>query len=144
MGRVKRESQITLMEDRDHNADPATQLKVIEMAKKIIKGGTKMKLVQEFADTYEVSTKHACAYYNAALRYLLPSPEEQEDFREKMQAKLLARYEDLYEKAIGRDNVKQAREVLDSMAKIYGLTGSNKVQIAENAEGERVINISFE
>lgn len=144
MGRIKRESQITLTEDRDHNADPATQFKVIELAKKIVKGGTKVKLVEDFAKTYEVTTHHAEKYYNAALRYLLPSPEEQQDFREKMQAKLVARYEDLYEKAVERNNVKQAREVLDSMAKLYGLIGGNKVQIAESAEGDRVINISFE
>ena len=76
------------------------------------------------------------------LAYLLPKDIEQHS--EKMAAKLISQYENLYEKAVDRENIKVAKDILDSMAKLYGLVGGNKVQMAENANGERVIQITFD
>ena len=129
----------------DKPAGPSSEVLVIEIAKKIISGGTRIDLVHEIMGNKGISKVQAEKYYDAALRYLLPSPGEEEKFRDKMQAKLIARYEKLYDMAIKQNSVKQAREVLDSMAKLYGLTGGgNKVQIAEDGEGTKVINISFD
>lgn len=129
----------------DKPASPSVEVVVIETAKKIISGGTRIDLVHEIMSDKGISKVQAEKYYDAALRYLLPSPGEEEKFRDKMQAKLIARYEKLYDMAIKQNSVKQAREVLDSMAKLYGLTGGgNKVQIAEDGEGTKVINISFD
>lgn len=124
-------------------ASPASELRVIETAKKIVKGKTKMSVVGWLKETYGYSDVQAEKYYAAGLRYLLPSPEEQMEFREKLQAKLFARYEALYEQAEEQHNIKAAREILDSMAKLFGFTNRNMVQIAENADGDKVINISF-
>jgi hypothetical protein len=77
------------------------------------------------------------------LRYLVPSEEEQEGFREKMQAKLMERYETLYKDAVDRHSTKIAKEILDSMAKMYGLTQGDSVKIKEDQEGNKEIEISF-
>lgn len=124
---------------------PRTVVDVLNIAERIAKKGeTKMTIVKDMVENIGYSEQQATERYEAALRYLMPTEQEQEQFREKMMAKILARYERLYERAIERDSLNQAREILDSISKLYGLSGGNRVQIAENAEGEKIINIQFD
>jgi len=126
------------------NASPRTVVDVLGIAERIVKGESRMSILKSLREIGELNDKQAIARYDAAIRYLMPTQEEQEEMREKMMAKVLARYERLYEKAMDRDSINQAREILDSISKLYGLTGGNRVQIAENADGDKVINISFD
>lgn len=141
---AKNKKTIVLDPYKGRAASPTSEVRIIEMAKKIVKGSTRMELLDEAMENWGISKMQADRYYDAALRYLLPEPGNEEDYREKMQAKLLARYEALYKKAEEQGSIKAAREILDSMAKMYGLTSGNKVQIAENADGDKIINITFE
>lgn len=141
----KSRNGIVLDPSKDKHASPTSEVRVIEMAKKVVKGSTRMELLEEAMVNWGISRWQAEKYYDAALRYLLPERGDEQEYREKMQAKLLARYEALYKKAEEQRSLKIAREILDSMAKMYGLIGGgNKVNITENAEGDKSIEITFE
>lgn len=128
------------------HADPTqkTVEEVMAAAKLIAKEGYSRQSIIDYFMAKGYSFGSAVMRYDAAQRYLMPTVEEQEKFRDKQLATLISRYETLYEKAVANENVKVAREILDSMAKMYGLLGGNKVNITENAEGDKTIEISFE
>ena len=126
-----------------HTVKPGTLVKVIDIAEQIAQGKSRLNVIDYIRNKYGIEATSDCDnYYNMGLAYLLPKDIEQHS--EKMAAKLVSQYENLYEKALERENIKVAKDILDSMAKIYGLTGGNKVQMAENADGERIIQITFD
>lgn len=125
-----------------HTVRPGTLIKIMDIAKQISKGTPRLDILAEMGEKYGFDEKEAAKYYDLALTYLMPKDIEQH--QEKMAAKLVSQYEVLYQKAVENNQIKTARDILDSLSKIYGLTGGNKVQIAENANGEKVINITFD
>lgn len=137
------DNKIKLCPTDEHYASPETVRRVLEVADMIVDGEPRYKLIQYMKDKYELGNQSATLYYDAALRYLIPSEEEKEGFREKMQAKLLSRYEKLYKEAVDRNSLKIAKEILDSMAKIYGVSGGDKVTVREDANGDKEIEIVF-
>ena len=120
---------------------PSTVLKVVELAKKIAKGKQRMDLINELVSE-GMSIRSANGYYDAAVRFLTPT--DPEEFKKGLVAKNLARFEDIYQKAYEANQWKTCKDILDSMNKMYGLAGGNSVSIAENAEGERIIQIKFD
>ena len=120
---------------------PGTVLKVIEIAKKITKGKTRLDVMNEMM-AEGCSMRKAEYYYDAAVRFLTPN--DPEEFKKGLIAKNMAKFEDLYQKAYEAGQYKTCRDILDSLNKMYGLSGGNQVNIAENAEGERVIQIKFD
>ena len=140
----RKEDQIKLCPTDEHYASPETVRRVLEVADMIVEGEPRYKLIKFIREKYDLGNQSAELYYNAALNYLIPSEEEREGYREKMQAKLLARYEKLYKNAIDRESYKIAKEILDSMAKIYGVAGGDKVTVKEDIQGNKEITISFD
>lgn len=138
-----KEEDIKLVPTAEHGASATTVKRVLEIVDKIIEGEPRYKLLKYIKTKYGLKELQAQRYYDAALKYLVPSEAEQEGYREKMQAKLLARYEDLYKTALDSNQTKTAKDILDSMAKIYGLTGGDKVSIREDMNGSKEIEISF-
>ena len=124
-----------------HAVKPGTLLRIIDIAKEIAKGTPAIEIRCALMDKYDIDERKANQYYDAALAYL--TPKDIEHHQEKMAAKLVTQYEQLYQKAVDRDMIKTARDILDSLAKIYQLTGGNRVQIAENQEGDKQITITF-
>jgi hypothetical protein len=124
-----------------HTPKPGTILRIIDIAKDISKGKPRLEILSEIMDKFDITKKKAEQYYDAALCYLAPA--DLEEHQQRMATKLEAQYEELYKKAVENGQIKTARDILDSLAKIYQLTGGNRVQIAENADGEKVINIQF-
>lgn len=137
----KKISLVPTKEDQ-HTTTTSTE-RVFQVADKIIEGMPRYRLIEWIKKKYGIKDIQAKRYYDAALKYLLPSEEELEDFQAKMQAKLLARYEELYDDAVKRHSTKIAKEILDSMAKIYGIGGNNSVKIRDDANGTKEIEISF-
>lgn len=135
--------KIKLCRTDEHYAGPETTRRVLEIADMITNGSTRHELLQYIRTRYNLKEQSAEQYYDAALRFLIPSPEEMDEYQEKMRAKLLARYENLYKEAVERNSLKIAKEILDSMAKTYGVAGGNGVKITETAEGEKEIEIVF-
>lgn len=138
-----KDDDIKLIPTAEHGASPETVRRILDIADRVIEGEPRYKLIKYIREQYGLGNLQATRYYDAALRYLVPSEEEQEGFREKMQAKLMERYESLYKDAVDRHSTKIAKEILDSMAKIYGLTQGDSVKIKEDQEGNKEIEISF-
>lgn len=124
-----------------HAPKPGTFLRIMDIAEDIAKGKPYIKIITEFVDKYGIDKKKAEDYYEAAIAFL--TPKDIDKYQQKMAAKLLAQYENLYERASENGQLKTARDILDSIAKICQLTGGNRVQIAKNDNGEEVINIQF-
>lgn len=144
-------SEHLYLDQRDHGKpEPQTPTyntirEVMDIAKRIAtKGETRQKIISSLMEEKGYSLASAVKRYESAIRFLTPTAEEQDNFREKMMGKQMARYEHLYEKALERNAIGVARDVLDSITKLFGLAQQNKVEIKENAEGDRVINISFD
>lgn len=126
----------------DYLPNPQTIAKLMYIVKLIAQGKSKINCVDYITNEYGVSESTAIKYYDAAVTFLIP--EDGSVQKEKSIAILQTRYEQLYEKAYEREQYKTARDILDSLAKLQGLTGGNTVKIAENAEGDRMIQITFD
>lgn len=87
-----------------------------------------------------LAKRTAAVYYNAALdRFAVDTDIE----AEKLRKMFYGRYEALLEEAVKKGDIYNARGILDSMAKIFGIerkTPDTAIQIVNNKEG---ININF-
>lgn len=71
---------------------------------------------------------------------------EFEKDRDKLRSKFLAKYNYLYEQALLKGDVKDARAILDSMVKLTGCiqeTPSTAIQINGSDDGKVVVNFGF-
>ena len=116
----------------------AVKVRVLDVVKRITEGQTRQSCLAYVTETYGVKEAQAREYWEAAIRYLLPSEEDKAILVDKN----IARLEDLYKKNYERNNFKECREVISELNKVCGVTG-NKVTIAKNKEGEELINITF-
>ena len=137
-----RDLGLTLAPELGTTPSPATVKKMLEVVKKIAKGGNELEILDWIQDTYGVGFNNAKRYYTAALNFLVPA--EPEETRQQSIAVLETRYEELYKKAYDNGQYKTARDILDSLAKLKGYTGGNSVRIAENEKGDRLIEVKFE
>lgn len=108
-----------------------------------VSGYTKQDYVKFLMDKYGISVRSANSYYSEVLKAL--RPENMEEYREDMIHKNFERLEALYKKAVERNDLKNANEIMRTINNMLGL-GGNKVRIGqETADGTRnVIEISFE
>lgn len=137
-----RDMGLSLAPERGCTPTPETVKKMLEVVKKIAKGGNELEILDWIQDTYGYGFAMAKKYYTAALNFLVPA--EPEETRQQSIAVLEARYEELYKKAYDNGQYKTARDILDSLAKLKGYTGGNSVRIAENERGDRLIEVKFD
>lgn len=87
-----------------------------------------------------LAARTAANYYNAALdRFAVDTDIE----AEKLRKMFYGRYEALLEEAVKKGDIYNARNILDSMSRIFGIerkTPDTAIQIVNNKEG---ININF-
>lgn len=125
----------------DQLPSPATLIKIVDIAKYIAAGKSMLSTFDYIREKWGVKSDTSVrTYYNAALSYLIPDEED----RDKVIAKLASRYEQLYERAYEAGQYKTARDILDSMAKLSGLVGGNTIKYAENANGEKMVVVTFD
>lgn len=90
-----------------------------------------------------MKNRQAHNYYNAALdRFAVDTDIE----AEKLRKVLWGRYESLLEEAVKKNDLYNARGVLDSMARIFGLeqkTPSTAIQLVSDKEGGITVNFGF-
>lgn len=138
-----RDLGLSLNPDLNTTPSPSTVLKVLEIVKHIQKGETQVDVWNWICDTYNLSLPTAKKYYTAALNFLLP--EEGSEAQKRAMSTLLIRYEELYKRAYDEGQLKTARDILDSLAKLQGLAGQgNTIKYAENANGEKMVVVTFD
>lgn len=108
-----------------------------------VSGYTKQDYVKFLMDKYGISVRSANAYYSEVLKAL--RPENMEQYREDMIHKNFERLEALYKKAVERNDIKNANEIMRTINNMLGIGGS-KVRIGqEQADGTRnMIEITFD
>ena len=127
----------------DNNPTPETVLRVLSIVKQIQKGETQVDILSWIQGEYGLGIPSARNLYNMALRFLIPT--DGMEAKENAIAILQTRYEQLYKRAYDEGQLKTARDILDSLAKLQGLAGQgNTIKYAENANGERMVVVTFD
>lgn len=101
-----------------------------------------MQKLQKGVYGKELTKRNAYEYYNAAFDRLAVNSDIE---AEKLRNLLYSRYETLLEEAIKKDDIYNARGVLDSMAKIFLGVRENQTNIQLNNNSDGItINFGFD
>ena len=127
---------------------PATEYRVIEVAKKICNGESKQTCLEYIMDSQGCKIQQARYYYQAALNWLIP--DDLPAYKQGLLAANMERLEKIVEDCIARkddprkgsDYLRVAKDALAEMNKVLGV-GSNRVVVSESAEGDKSVVIDF-
>ena len=128
--------------DKDNNADALVEQCYCDIANGVSRSVVIDKITKGAYDGMErpLAARTAANYYNAALdRFAVDTDIEAERLRKMF----YGRYEALLEEAVKKGDLYNARGILDSMSRIFGIerkTPDTAIQIVNNKEG---ININF-
>lgn len=147
MGKNKRSSEIAPLKtaplDEVKSSTLATQVKVAFLAEKIVKEGwTRYDVMQYCQNQWGLSKGQSERYYKASCNSLLPTNDE--EWRNTLLARNFSTLEELLKKAIERDNLKAATEVVKVLNQMMGVGGKQTVITDETADSKRTIIINFE
>ena len=115
-----------------HSSNPETKVRIIEVAKKISKGWTKLETVEWVKETYGLNDQSANRYWNAALAHLSVKASDSE-YVEEMRQKTIATLDRLIQKEIEERRCKEANTSLELMSKLMGY---NTQKIEAKIEGD--------
>lgn len=127
---------------------PATEYRVIETAKMITEGKSKQTCLEHIQQAQGCGLQQARMYYQAALNWLIP--DDLPAYKQGLLAANLERLETIVEDCIskkddkshGADYLRCAKDALAEMNKVLGV-GHGRVVVAESADGDKAIEISF-
>ena len=123
-----------------NSADEIVELVYTDICNGVSRRDCQKKLTLGEYGNKPISTRQAQFYYKAALDQLAENTDIE---AKRLKDVLWSRYESLLETAIKKDDIYNAKGILDSMAKIFGLeqkTPATQVNIQNNSD---VIKISF-
>lgn len=127
---------------------PASEFRVIETAKMICEGKSKQTCLEHIQEAQGCGIQQARMYYQAALNWLIPS--DLEDYKKGLLQANIERLEKIIEEGIdnrnderrGADYLRTAKDAISELNKMLGV-GNPRIQMAENAEGDKMISIEF-
>lgn len=128
--------------DKYNKADALVEQCYCDIANGVSRSVVIDKITKGVYDGMErpLAARTAAYYYNAALdRFAVDTDIE----AEKLRKMFYGRYEALLEEAVKKGDIYNARGILDSMSRIFGIerkTPDTAIQIVNNKEG---ININF-
>ena len=128
---------------------PASEYRVIETAKKICNGDSKQTCLDYIMEAQVCGMQQARMYYQAALNWLIP--DDLPAYKQGLIAANMERLEKIVEECIkhkddknrGSDYLRVAKDALAEMNKALGV-GHGRVTVAENDEGDKLIQIDFQ
>lgn len=138
---------VTMRPSEEWSAEPQTIMRVDEIAQMISNGKSRQTCQQWIKDTYGVQDRQARAYYNAALRLLIPDDSKYDEYRKALIQANIDRLEKIIEVCIESNDanmLSQARQCVAELNKMLGVTSQNTVMINKNDEGDEQIIISFD
>jgi len=117
--------------------------RVIEaMYNDCIRGKQKYQIREKFVDgKYDNSSKSDRSFYEYWNVMIDKFAEEFEENNKQLKSKFVARYLYLYEKMIDKNDLKGAREVLDSLKKMTGMDEPLEADI--NINGELIVDFGL-
>lgn len=136
----KRKLENSIMNNPDVALDPSahqtsspeTKVRIIETAKKISKGWTRLETVLWVEKTYELSEQSAEKYWNAALSYLAIKATDSE-YVEEMRKKTIATLDRLVQTEIEERRYKEANTSMELMSRLMGY---NVQKVEAKVDGE--------
>lgn len=129
--KVKR-GTISINSDKNQMPSNVSLAKVIELSKMLSKGKSRQYVLDYAMSHYDVNEAQAKRYYSAAARYLIP--DDVEEFRKGLIQANMDRLETIIEKCMEQGQWKVAREAIDSLNKMFGVTGGVQVGIQTDKE----------
>jgi len=110
---------IALEPTKHQTSSPSTKVKIVEMAKKISKGWTRLEAIQWFMENYQLSEQSASNYWNAALSYLSIKASDSE-YIEEMRQRTISVLDRLVQTEIEEHRYKEANSSLELLSKLLG------------------------
>lgn len=126
------------------NKDIETRVQTYSVAEMINSGMTRQEIMKALTDQ-GIAPNYASKYYYMALKDLAPEPDLIDDYKKGMIQLNLDRLEKIVNETIDGNfqNKAIALKAIEQINKMLGITDSNKVTIANNKEGEQIIEIDF-
>jgi len=112
------------------NAD--IELRIQTVAEMLIKAQGREKILRHCAENWNIQERQADEYISRALDKIKKN-REFIDIQQELDLQK-ARYEDLYQKNYTIQDYREARQVLDSIAKLLGLNEPEKLNISGEVE----------
>lgn len=142
-----KEMGIYLNTNKAHSNEPPapsqpTVSRVRQAAEMIASGKSDISVRKWFIKEYNLADCTVDEYMNAVYRYLTPNDWDEE--KNRVMTKNVKTLEKIIEKCCEKENYKVAREAIESLNKMFGITGGNSVMIAKDNQGNEAIKISFE
>ena len=130
--------------DKYNGADETVSLIYVDIANGVSRSDCLQKVQEGLYNNKSVGARQAAYYYNAALDRFA---EDRNIESEKLRDMFFGRYESLLADAIKKGDLYNARGILDSMARIFGVERKDApqtaIQINNNKEGITV-NFGFD
>lgn len=126
--------------ERYNKTEALLELVYVDICNGVSRRDCQKKLTDGAYGNKPISYRQAQSYYTAALDQIAQNTDIE---HKRLKDVLWSRYESLLETAVKKDDLYNARGILDSMAKIFGLeqkTPTTQVNIQNNSD---VIKISF-
>lgn len=128
--------------DRGAKPTAASIHRVLELAKMLAKGKSRQSIMEYAMTHYDINEAQAKRYYAAAARYLIP--EDLDEFKKGLIQANMERLETIIEECMARGQYKVARDAIDSLNKMFGVTGGVQVGIqTDNENNTQQVVIKF-
>jgi hypothetical protein len=111
--------------------DAEISIRVGNTVELLLRGYARSKIVEITTNNYKVCEKTADTYIAKAKELIKENTSVTKD---EMVALAAARYNDLYEKNYDSSDLKEARMVLDSIIKLFGLEQPSKVDVTSGGD----------
>lgn len=109
----------------------------------LIHGKMKWQIKKKFMDGgYNNKTVLERSFHSYWKDMLERFGDEYEKYKEEIREKFIAKYMYLYEEAVKNNNMKVAKDILDSLSKLFGLYEPEKQEI--NLNGEIIVDFGFD
>ena len=134
---------VTMRPSEEWSAEPQTIMRVDEIAQMISDGKSRTTIQNYIKENYGVQDRQARAYYNAALRLLIPDEDKYDEYRKALIQANIDRLEKMIEKMIdgNRDDMKLAKECIAELNKLIGMGDKTNIMINKNDEETFIIQI---
>ena len=126
------------------NKDIETRVQTYSVAEMINSGMTRQEIMKALTDQ-GIAPNYASKYYYMALKDLAPEPDLIDDYKKGMIQLNLDRLEKIVNETIDGNFQNKAitLKAIEQINKMLGITDSNKVTIANNKEGDQIVQIEF-
>lgn len=123
-----------------NSADEIVELVYTDICNGVSRRDCQRKLTLGEYGNKPISTRQAQYYYKAALDQLAENTDIE---AKRLKDVLWSRYESILETAIRKDDIYNAKGILDSMAKIFGLEQKTPINAIQINGGDEKIVVNF-